>query len=228
MLADIHGKPLIQHSFEHAKKISLLDALVIATDSEEIASVARSFGADVVMTSENHPTGSDRVGEAIEKFEAFSPDIVVNLWGDEPLTPLASIGDAITLLLSSPEAVATTIAGPIADPAEVDMESVVKLVFDKHQRVMYISRAGVPYMYNKSVPVAHYSILGALVCRTDYFKRFLKLERTPLELVEGVEQLRIIENGDILKVVVAKETARGVNTFEDLQVVRDVLGSKLA
>ncbi len=226
ILHDIHGKTLLEWTYERSKGAHLLDDLVVATDSDRIADVVKSFGAEVIMTSVEHKTGTDRAYEAAKKFKKFSPDVVAIIWGDEPLYPASIIDDCVKKLLDDPELVAVAAADNITDPSMLGTDSVVKVVTDKDNRALYISRALIPHWYKGNAP-EYYHIIGAMVMRMDFLSKYVSMEQTPLELIESVEQLRIIENGYKLGIIKSNSGNLGVNTPIELQEVIRIIGKKL-
>ncbi len=226
ILHNIHGKTLIEWTYERSKRARLLDDLVVATDSDRIAEAVKSFGAEAIMTSVKHKTGTDRAYEAAEKYKKFSPDVVAVIWGDEPLYPASIIDACIKKLLSDRELVAVAAADNITDPSMLGTDSVVKVVTDKDDRAIYISRALIPHWYKGDAP-KYYHIIGAMVMRMDFLKKYVSMKQTPLEQIEGVEQLRIIENGYKLGIIKSNSGNLGVNTPIELQEVKRIIGNKL-
>ena len=226
ILHNIHGKTLIEWTYKRSKQARLLDDLVVATDSDRIAEVVKSFGAEAIMTSVKHQTGTDRAYEAAKKYKKFSPDVVAVIWGDEPLYPASIIDACIKKLLSDRELVAVAAADNITDPAMLGTDSVVKVVTDKDDRAIYISRALIPHWYKGDAP-KYYHIIGAMVMRMDFLKKYVSMKQTPLEQIEGVEQLRIIENGYKLGIIKSNSGNLGVNTPIELQEVKRIIGNKL-
>lgn len=222
MLVDIGGKTLIQRTYERSKNSKLIDELIIATDSEEIFKHAESFGARVIMTSSDVPTGTDRVGEVLENFTDFEPEIIVNIWGDEPMFDSKVIDDCIELLQKQPDVDVVAAADRLKDEKMIDADSFVKIVTDDSDKVLYLSRARIPFHYNKNTSPDYFHIIGVMAWRSDFFKKFLQLPQSPLEKIEGVEQLRIIDNGFTLKVLKGDFNNIGVNTLEDLDAVRKI------
>lgn len=221
LLANICGKPMIRHTFEHAKKAKLLDDLIIAVESKEIADVAKSFNAPVIMTMKNHKTGSDRVGEAVKKYKKFSPDIIVNIWGDNPLVSAKAIDESIKLLLEDKY---LKVSGAVAraEKKEVSSPSVVKVVLDNNNYVVYFSRSIIPFAHLKE-PKDFYRILGLKVFRKDFLFKYISLPRLPLERTEGIEQMRIIEHGYKMKVIAGNFKEMDVNTKKELEQVRKII-----
>lgn len=221
MLEDLGGKTLIQRTYERSKDASKLDALVVATDSEEIAESARAVGAPVIMwptpiTSKN---GTEGAAMALKQFTDFEPEIVSIIWGDEPLYPAEAIDDSITLLLDDENLQVSSIGDLIKDEEMWRRPSVVKVLTDFSGTVLYISRAPIPHPYTEA-PVDVHHIIGVMTVRAPFLKTFLSLPQTPLEKREGVEQMRILENGYRMKIVKGDYGSLGVNTPEELEQVR--------
>jgi 3-deoxy-manno-octulosonate cytidylyltransferase (CMP-KDO synthetase) len=230
MLADIHGKTLIQRTYERSLKTTSLDALIVATDSQEIAESAREMGAPVIMwpTPLQSKNGTEGTSLALQQFKDFTPDIVVTIWGDEPLYPAEAIDKCVEMLKGNPELDAVTAADRIIDPAMVDADSVVKIVTDLNSRALYISRSVIPYNFKKIITPDYYHVIGAMAMRTEFLYKYVALPQSPLELLEGVEQLRILENGYKLGIVKGDFNNLGVNTPEELLEVLSIYKERLS
>ena len=216
----IPGKTLVELTIERTKQAKSLDALILATDSELIAEAARKHDIPVVMTPAELNTGTDRVAAAVQQFTEFTPDIVVNIWGDEPLYPAEAIDACVDLLIQDPELPVAGVADRLTDEVMVAEPSIVKVLTDLKNNVLSFSRATVPFPYKPQSAYGHYHIIGAMAMRRDFLYRFLELPQTPLELREGVEQLRILEHGYRMKVVKGEYHNLGVNTPRELEQVR--------
>lgn len=227
MLKDICGKPLIQRTFERTKEALSLDALVIATDSDEIEQTALSFGARVIRSVSDHKNGTERSGEAVKLFKDFIPDIVVIVWGDEPLYPAVAIDNCVRMLRENPGLDAVTAADRIADPKMIDVNSVVKIVTDVNNHALYISRAVIPYNFTNQT-VDYYHVIGAMAMRRDFLFKYIEMEQTPLEKIESVEQLRILENGYKLGIVKGDFNNLGVNTPDEYEEVVKIYEKRLS
>jgi 3-deoxy-manno-octulosonate cytidylyltransferase (CMP-KDO synthetase) len=221
MLKDVHGKPLIQRTVERTLEASLLDALIVTTDSEEIAKIVRSLGVPVVMTESSIPTGTDRVAAAVELFTDFEPDIVVNVWGDEPLYPAAAIDQAVERLLQDEELQVVAAADRFTDESMLHAPSIVQVLTDLNDNALLFSRAALPYPYTDD-PIDYYHVIGLLAMRRGFLKELLQLPRTPIEAREGVEQMRILEHGYRMGIVKGDFQNLGVNMPEELEVVRKI------
>jgi 3-deoxy-manno-octulosonate cytidylyltransferase (CMP-KDO synthetase) len=219
MLKDIEGKTLIQRTYERTLGATSLDALVIATDSNEIEEHVRSFGANVIRSQKEHESGTDRAAEAMTLFTDFTPEIVAVIWGDEPMYPASVIDSCVTMLSERPEFTVTTAAFKISDPDMIGSEHVGTVVTDVHDKILYISRSLIPHNF-KHKDVTYYHSTGIMVMRYDFLKQYGSLPQTPLEQIEGVEQMRIIENGYAIGVVRTDARNIGVNTPEDFERVR--------
>ncbi len=220
MLKDICGKPLIQRTYERSKHAKSLDALIIATDSDEIESVAKACGARVIRSIADHKNGTERAAEAARLFTDFVPDIVVTIWGDEPLYPPVAIDKCVQMLQEQPELQAVTAADRIVDESMVHANSVVEVVTDIHNHALYMSRAAIPYHFTQHA-LDYYHVIGAMAMRREFLFKYIEMEQTPLEKTESVEQLRILEHGFKLGIVKGDFANLGVNTPEEYeQVVR--------
>jgi 3-deoxy-manno-octulosonate cytidylyltransferase (CMP-KDO synthetase) len=211
-LAVVAGKPLIQHTWERARRLSSADAVLVATDDERIAAAVRGFGGTAVMTSGVHPSGTDRVAEAARELPAA---VVVNLQGDEPVFDVAAVDDLVRLMLAEPAIEMGTLAHPIADDAEHRETNVTKVVVDRAGYALYFSRAPIPYRRqpNFATPLRH---IGIYVFRSQFLQRFARLRPTPLEQSETLEQLRALEHGARIRVLVTPHASPGVDTPADL------------
>lgn len=221
MLKDIEGKKLIERTIERTQKCSSLDQLVVTTDSDQIAELAKAKGVEVIMTDSAIPTGTDRVAAAVTQFTEFTPDIVVNIWGDEPLYPATAIDDCVQLLIDDPELPVATVADKITDLDMVNAPSVVQVLTDLNNNVLCFSRCPVPYPHTGE-DYDHYHVIGVMAMKADFLNTFVNLPRTPIEMREGVEQMRILEHGYRIRVVKGDFKNLGVNTPEELEVVREI------
>ncbi len=224
------GKPMIQHVFERAQDASDevgFDEIIIATDDERIQKVCEGFGANVCMTSTEHETGSDRLAEVV-KLNAWSDDtIVVNLQGDEPLTPIGNLKQVATNLANNPEASIATLATPLGSEKEYKDPNVVKVVSDKKGMALYFSRASIPFQRDEGGDKASDFALrhiGIYAYRAAYLKSFAEMDSCQIEQLEKLEQLRAMWHGARIHVAVAEEVpGHGVDTEEDLIAVEKLL-----
>ncbi len=231
-LADIGGRPMIQWVWECARA-SGARSVVVAADDARIIKVARGFGADCEMTSASCASGTDRVAEVIERRGLGADEIIVNLQGDEPLTPAGLVADLAASLRAEPEADMASAVAPITDIAEFLDPNCVKALRGIGGDALYFSRAPVPWPRDNlrgSQPASfagawrHVGIYAFRVCS---LRQFAAWPPTPLEQIEKLEQLRALEHGmQIHLMTVAESPPAGVDTAEDLERVRRVLGVK--
>jgi len=200
-LIDVGGKPLVRRVYEAVRDCPLLDEVVVATDSEEVAELV---DGRVLMTSPDHPSGTDRVAEAARHLDA---DVVVNVQGDLPFVTHQVIAD----LLSAPAEPMATVAAPLADPSD---PATVKVVLDRTGRALYFSRSPLPYARNGEP--AYLQHIGLYAFRRDFLETYTSLEPTPLELAEGLEQLRALEHGYAIHVSLTAAPMIEINTPEDV------------
>lgn len=219
-LASLDGRPMIEHVWERASKSSYLTDLVIATDDERIASVARRFGARVRMTSPHHPTGTDRLAEVASAIEA---SLYVNIQGDEPLINPEAIDAAILPLTDEPELAMGTLRKKIDFADEVQNPNVVKVVTNLAGDAIYFSRSAIPFERDgrEGLPV-YYKHIGLYVYRRDLLLKYPDLKVGPLEEAERLEQLRALENGFRIRVVDTEYESLGVDTPQDLERVNTI------
>jgi 3-deoxy-manno-octulosonate cytidylyltransferase (CMP-KDO synthetase) len=212
-LAPLAGKPILQHVYERASHARYISKLIIATDDDRIAKVARSFGAQVQMTRPDHLSGTDRVAEVASSDHA---QVIVNIQGDEPLIDPGAVDAAALALLDDPELPMATLKKRIEIPGEIDNPNVVKVVSDFAGDAIYFSRCPVPYLRDGS-GIVHYKHIGLYVYRREFLLAYSGLPVGPLEQAERLEQLRAIENGYRIRVVETEYESLGVDTPEDLE-----------
>jgi 3-deoxy-manno-octulosonate cytidylyltransferase (CMP-KDO synthetase) len=216
VLAADTGKFLIQHTYEQASKAKLPASVLIATDDQKVLDAAKSFGAECVMTSVEHNSGTDRIAEAVKDIDA---DIIVNLQADEPEIDPANIDAVAQLLIDNPEAPMATLAAEFQTKAQVIDPNIVKVVVtsDKPAKAIYFSRSVIPYDRQSTGvgPVGQYlRHLGIYAYRKDFLLEFTNLPQSRLEQIEKLEQLRVIENGYSILVTKVKHTCDGIDTQE--------------
>lgn len=216
-LADILGKPMIQHVYERARKARSLQRLLVATDDRRIFDAVAGFGGEPVMTRDDHPTGTDRLAEAAAELEV---DLVVNIQGDEPLIDPEVIDAAAAPLIADSTIPMGTLMSRITDPADLHDPNVVKVVADLHGFALYFSRALIPYARGgKTAAAVYYYHPGLYVYRKDFLLTYASLPPTPLEQTEKLEQLRALEHGYRIKVVETTHRPVSVDTPGDLEHV---------
>jgi 3-deoxy-manno-octulosonate cytidylyltransferase (CMP-KDO synthetase) len=228
-LVDILGKPMIQWVYENATGSKLLDFLIVATDDERIYNVVKSFGGNVIMTPSDIQTGTDRVAYVLNEFDA---DIVANIQGDEPLLTSEMIDRAIEPFLNSEKVDISTLAVKINNVDLIFNPNVVKVVFDKDKIALYFSRSPIPFCRDAKNEKDwlrlgnFYKHIGLYVYSRESLLRFVSLRRSSLEEIEKLEQLRALENGFRIKVVISESDTIGVDTPEDVEKVVAFLKNK--
>lgn len=225
-LADIHGRPMLAWVHDCAQACGS-NRVVIATEDETVRSVAESFGACAVLTSDQHQSGTDRLAEVVDHLAISDDMIVVNLQGDEPLMIPALLKQVARLLEDHPEAGLSTLMVPVTDPDEFHDPSVVKVVVNDAGEALYFSRSPIPYDRDgrsSAGAVLGYRHLGLYAYRAGFLRRFIRTPMGSLETLEKLEQLRALAMGERVVVAVA-ETAppAGVDTPADLDRVRRAL-----
>jgi len=214
MLLDETGKPLIQHVVENTLKARSVQRVIVATDDERILKAVRSFGGDAVMTRADHASGSDRIAEAVESIDC---DIVLNVQGDEPNLEPAVMDEVVSALDRDAEAVVATAAVPITSAEDFRDPNVVKVVLDGTGGALYFSRAPIPHAREgwDGVTTFGHKHFGVYAYRRAFLLQYARMTPTPLEALEKLEQLRILENGGRIRVVVVHSDAHGIDTPRD-------------
>ena len=220
----IAGKPMVVRVAETASR-SEASRVVVATYHPAIEAACREYGVEVVMTKESHPTGTDRLAEAVTKLGLSDDDIIVNVQGDEPLMPPEAVNAVAKLLVERPQCAISTAAHPILDIMNFRNPNVVKVVLDVEGNAITFSRAPIPYPRDEwrkddgllptAVKPLHH--LGLYAYRVGFLRKFPKLHQAPIEKSESLEQLRALYYGEKIAVLVLdKELPPGVDTEDDL------------
>ncbi|MBU0679979.1 MAG: 3-deoxy-manno-octulosonate cytidylyltransferase [Proteobacteria bacterium] len=223
-LAVICGKPMIQHVYERAQAASILSRVAVATDDERIADCVRGFGGEVVMTSRDHVSGTDRLAEAATLMDIPEQDVVVNIQGDQPLFPSEIIGQVAQPLLDDPALAMSTLIYKIIRKEEINDPNHVKTVFDRHGMALYFSRAPIPFQRNPEEAQAptYYKHLGFYAYRKGFLLSFVALPEGEWERFEKLEQLRALEYGYGIKVVLTDHDSIEVDTPADAKRVAEL------
>ena len=214
VLAKDTGKYLIQHTWEQARKAKLPERVVIAADDGTIVRATREFGAECVLTSTEHNSGTDRIAEALGRSDA---EIIINVQGDEPQIDPDHIDFLARLLLASPEAPLATLAAGFASREQILDPNVVKVIVDANGRAIYFSRSVIPYDRERAGvgDVGHYlRHIGIYAYRREFLLTITSLPQTPLEKLEKLEQLRALESGYTILVGKVEHTCEGIDTPE--------------
>ena len=226
VLADIHGKPMIQHVYERAMRAKRITRVLVATEDERVERAVKRFGGEVVMTSPSHICGTDRVAEAVGDLDA---SFVINIQGDEPMLAPEMVDEVIELLEKNPAAGVSTLMREIFQEADFVNPGMVKVATDVLGRALYFSRSLIPYPRFRTPEFRVFDHIGIYGYRKAALAQFAAAGPSNLELIEGLEQLRALENG--IPVVIAEtrctEEAVCVDTVEDLERVRTLLAPQV-
>ena len=210
----VAGKPLLRRVMERCQRAKKLDALIVATDDMRIARAAFDWGTEVALTSARHQSGTDRVAEVARDAKQFA--FVINIQGDEPFIDPYLIDRVVEKLRSNRKIDIVTAAHPFENRAEASSPHQVKVVVDASRRALYFSRAAIPYPRNPS-KIKYLRHQGIYGFRRDALLRFVKWKPGPLERTESLEQLRALENGVNVHVLVTKHGSPGVDTPADAE-----------
>lgn len=226
-LADICGKPMVWWVYQQCKKVEDFDAVYVATDDDKIFNTCKNLGVDVIMTSENHKTGTDRIGEVAKNTSA---DLIVNIQGDEPLLEPATIKAAIEPFYTNPDLEISNLMTKIKDPVEVVNFTVPKVITNKDGIGIYLTRATAPYPKG-NIDYAYYKQVCVYGFRPNALRFFcdygMKYGKAKIEEVEDIEILRFIENGYKVQYIEVESGTIAVDTPNDLQKVRSIIAAKI-
>lgn len=211
----IDGHTMIEWVYKRASK-SNLDSLIVATDDERIYKEVINFGGKVIMTSKEHVNGTSRIAEVCKKMEDF--DVIINIQGDEPLIEHEMINSLIKTFKENKELKMATLKHKLLNKEEIENSNNVKVVCDKNDYAIYFSRAVIPYQRNDE-NISYFKHIGIYGYKRDFVIEYSKMSATPLEKIESLEQLRVLENGYKIKVLETTSTLIGVDTQEDLEQV---------
>ena len=216
----IGGKPLLRHVWERCCRAKTLDAVIVATDDMRVAEAAFDWGADVTITSAKHRSGTDRVAEVAAKTRGVQH--LINIQGDEPLTDPKLLDRMVAALREQKKLEMITAAHPFDEERDVASPHQVKVVLDANRNALYFSRSAIPFMRDAS-PVRALRHQGIYGYTRDLLLRFVKWKPSPLERAESLEQLRALENGVTVHVLVTKHGSPGVDTPEDAAALEQIL-----
>jgi len=220
-LHPIANKALLRHVWERCRRAKKLDEVIIATDDMRIAKAAFDWGAEVAMTSPKHQSGTDRVAEVVRKARQF--DLIINIQGDEPLLEPALLDRFVDELRSNRKIDIVTAAHPFESAAEASSPHQVKVIIDLHGNALYFSRYAIPFPRNRSLPIKYLRHQGIYGFRRQALLDFVRWKPTPLERAESLEQLRALENGVKVHVLVTKHGSPGVDTPADAKALEQKL-----
>lgn len=229
VIAPLLGHPLVYHTWLRASQASLVDQVIVATDSPGVVTALAPYPIKVVITRDDHATGTDRIAEVAAGLLA---DIVVNVQGDEPAIEPAAIDAVIRPLLADPALQMATARRRITNARMISDPNVVKVICDPHGRALYFSRLPIPYIRDDAdraaEPGCYWQHIGLYVYRRDFLLAYTRLPQTPLEKLEKLEQLRALENGHEIAVIETNYEVIGVDVPEDLAEVRALLQRRAA
>jgi 3-deoxy-manno-octulosonate cytidylyltransferase (CMP-KDO synthetase) len=220
-LADIAGRPMIEHVYRRASAARSISSVIVATDDERIHRAVIAFGGQSRMTSSDHQSGTDRIAEIAGGIRC---DLVVNVQGDEPLIEPAMIDEAVAPFFANAALMMSTLRRRIDDPAEILNPHVTKVVVDRDGYALYFSRAPIPFVRHGCPPAAAWRHIGLYVYRRECLLRLSGLAPTELERSEALEQLRALEHGIRIMALETVHESVGVDTPEDLEHVRRLMG----
>lgn len=220
-LADIAGKPMIQRVYEQVAKAKKPALVIVATDDQRVFDKVESFGGMALMTQPNHPTGTDRLAEVASHYQDV--DVIINVQGDEPLIDADVIDQLADLFLEDADLQMATVASPLLEE-EYDEPSAVKVICNKQGDAMYFSRSLIPYPRHAFIhpPMKH---VGIYAYRRQFLLDYAKMDPTPAEETESLEQLRALENGYAIRVIKTDKRFVGVDTPEDLERVNAIFST---
>lgn len=214
MLHPILGKPLIQHVWERCQETKSISQVIIATDDMRIAEAAFAFGAEVALTSEDHPSGSDRIAEVAKNLSGVKH--IINLQGDEPALDPHLIDRLVKHLQNESKLEMITAATPFESAEDIANPNNVKVVTGVHDQALYFSRSPIPFDRDGTAKPNYLWHLGLYGYRRDFLLEYVKWKPTPLEESEKLEQLRALEHGATIKVLTTTHRALGVDVPEDV------------
>lgn len=223
-LHPIAGKPLVQHVWERCARAKGVEKVIVATDDMRIAEAAFAFGAEVAMTSDKHHSGTDRVAEVAKKLKGYTH--IINVQGDEPLVDPAVVSKLAATMAKDRKIEMITSASIFTPEDDLTNPNMVKVVLDRESNGLYFSRSLIPYVRNDGVRPQFYRHQGIYGYTTKFLLQFVKWKPGILEQAESLEQLRALENGAKIRVVLAKHAAVSVDTPEDVVAVERILARK--
>jgi 3-deoxy-manno-octulosonate cytidylyltransferase (CMP-KDO synthetase) len=220
-LHSIAGKPLLQHVWERCTRAQKLDQIIIATDDFRIAEAAFDWGAEVAMTSAKHTSGTDRIAEVATKLQQFAH--IINIQGDEPLTDPKLIDRLVRALQRDRKLEMITAAHPFADAREAESPHQVKVVLNQKGHALYFSRTAIPFSRDRSAATKYFRHQGIYGYTRNLLLQFVRWKTSPLERAEALEQLRALENGVKIQVVMTGSGSPGVDTPEDARTIERLM-----
>lgn len=227
-MARISGIPMIGHVYYRCKMCPLLTDVYVATCDREIYDYVESIGGKAVMTADTHERCSDRCAEgmlAIEKQTGIRTDILAMIQGDEPMVYPEMISEALQPMLDDPDIMITNLLGAISSQAEFEDPNQVKVVVDQCGNALYFSREPIPSRKKYTGPIPMFKQVPIIPFRRDFLIEYNRMEPTPLEIIESVDMMRIVENGLKVRMVQTKYTTHAVDTTDDLHHVEALMAN---
>ena len=225
-LADVLGKPMIQHVYERVLRSKTASLAAVATDDRRIFEAVEKFGGRAILTSPEHPSGTDRIAEAVGRLGLADSDIVVNIQGDQPTFEPVQIDEVVEPLLKDSSLDFSTLIYRISRDGELTDPNAVKVVFDRDHFALYFSRATIPFVRDRGGKADYWKHHGIYAYRKSFLVAFTRLPQGMLEQLEALEQLRALEHGYRIKVVETQFDSIEVDTPADLERVRALLAGR--
>jgi len=222
-LALIAGRPLIEHVYRCALSCPEISEVFVATDDKRISQCVHDFGGRAIMTEKKHPSGTDRIAEAIQKIDLQKDDLIINIQGDQPKFQPSAISHLINPLLEDQEVPMSTLKIKFTDEREIENPNYVKVVTDKDGFALFFSRSPIPFFRDSKCVRVHYKHLGFYGYRPDFLKKFVRLPVGQLESAEKLEQLRALEYGFRIKVAETPHDSIEVDTPNDIKKVEEMM-----
>ena len=220
LIADLHGKPVIQHTYENVHQSGLFDRVIIITDNSEIESVVLGFGGDVIRSQKDHQCGSDRIAEAVFDLDV---DIVINVQGDEPFICPEGLASLIEVFKSDTQKDIDLASLMIPTSDEMNNPNVVKVITDLCNRALYFSRSAIPHQRSKETHATVYKHVGVYAFRKSALIDFYEHAPTPLELSEQIEAIRYLEMGKTIQMIETQFDGVGIDVPEDLEYAKKLM-----
>ena len=220
LLADLNGKPVIQHTYENVLNSGLFDRVIVVTENSKIESAVLGFGGHVVRSQKDHQCGSDRIAEAVFDLDI---DIVINVQGDEPFIPSEGLASLIEVFKSDTkkDIDLTSLMIPISD--DLNNPNIVKVITDLSNRALYFSRSAIPHQRSKETHVSVYKHVGVYAFRKSALIDFYEHAATPLELAEQIEAIRYLEMGKTIQMIETQFDSVGIDVLEDLERAKKLM-----
>ncbi len=219
-LALIHGIPIIRFINDRIRSFCLFDTVIVATDSPAVFDEIAAHGGRVMMTKKDHPSGSDRIAEVAQQIDA---GVIVNIQGDEPMIDAHSLRGLLDLF-QDPAVQVASLMTALSDPAQLADPNTVKVVTDLNSNALYFSRSPIPYLRDNDLNPLYLRHIGVYAYRRETLLQMVSLPPSPLEEIEKLEQLRLLQNGIPIRMLISGYQGIGVDTPEDLKAVRKMLG----